>query len=99
VLSTCRLLRNAPGRSLLRHLDVRFVRRLTMSNTATLPPVTLPDLMNALSATEANIRWWEGDGTLPKAERDPDGNLLWNVQDLQAWSKSENGKKFIARRV
>jgi hypothetical protein len=70
-----------------------------MTTTTALPPVTLPDLMQALSATEANIRWWEGDGTLPKAERDPDGNLLWNVADLQAWSKTEAAKKFIARRV
>jgi hypothetical protein len=70
-----------------------------MTASTAYPPVTLPDLMQALSATEANIRWWEGDGTLPKAERDPDGNLLWNAADLQAWSKTDAGKKFIARRV
>jgi hypothetical protein len=65
----------------------------------TLPPVTLQDLMQALNATEANIRWWEGDGTLPKAERDPEGRLLWNVDDLRRWARSEAGQKFIARRV
>jgi hypothetical protein len=64
-----------------------------------LPPVTLADLMQALNATEANIRWWEGDGTLPKAERDQDGRLLWDVTALQAWAKSEAGQKFLARRV
>jgi hypothetical protein len=63
-----------------------------------LPPVTLDDLMQALSATEANIRWWEGDGTLPRAERDPTGRLLWTVADLQAWAHSEAGQKFLARR-
>ena len=63
-----------------------------------LPPVTLEDLMQALSATEANIRWWEGDGTLPRAERDPNGRLLWNVADLQAWAHGEGGQKFLARR-
>jgi hypothetical protein len=63
-----------------------------------LPPVTLTDLIQALSASEANIRWWEGDGTLPKAERDQDGHLLWDVKDLQAWAKSEAGQKFLARR-
>lgn len=68
-------------------------------STATLPPVTLSDLMQALSATEANIRWWEGDGTLPKAERDPDGRLLWEVKSLQEWAKSETGARFLARRV
>ena len=62
-------------------------------------PVTLEDLMQALSATEANIRWWEGDGTLPKAERDPNGRLLWNVADLQAWARTEVGQKFLARRA
>jgi DNA-binding transcriptional MerR regulator len=65
----------------------------------TLPPVTLQDLMQALNATEANIRWWEGDGTLPKAERDPEGRLLWKVDDLRQWARSEAGQKFIARRV
>jgi hypothetical protein len=63
-----------------------------------LPPVTLADLMQALSATEANVRWWEGDGTLPKAERDPDGRLLWDVSDLQQWARSEPGTKFLAAR-
>ena len=63
-----------------------------------LPPVTLEDLMQALSATEANIRWWEGDGTLPKAERDPNGRLLWDVRALQEWARSEAGQKFLARR-
>jgi hypothetical protein len=64
-----------------------------------LPPVTLADLTQALSATEANISWWEGDGTLPKARRDAHGRLLWDVQALQQWAQSEEGKKFIARRV
>jgi hypothetical protein len=63
-----------------------------------LPPVTLADLMQALGATEANVRWWEGDGTLPRAERDPEGRLLWNVKDLQQWAHSEAGQKFIASR-
>ena len=63
-----------------------------------LPPVTLADLMQALSATEANVRWWEGDGTLPKAERDSDGRLLWDVSDLQQWVRSESGTKFLAAR-
>ncbi|HEV2123331.1 MAG TPA: hypothetical protein VGW38_11220 [Chloroflexota bacterium] len=72
-----------------------------MSNTAAteLPPVTLSDLMQALNATEANIRWWEGDGTLPKANRDPEGHLLWDIKDIQEWAKSEAGKRFIARRA
>jgi hypothetical protein len=64
-----------------------------------LPPVTLPDLMQALSATEANVRWWEGDGTLPKAERDDEGRLLWNVDALRQWSKTDAAQKFIARRA
>jgi hypothetical protein len=64
-----------------------------------LPPVTLPDLMQALSATEANVRWWEGDGTLPKAERNTDGSLLWDIRSLQDWAKSEKGQQFIRRRV
>jgi hypothetical protein len=55
--------------------------------------------MQALNASEANIRWWEGDGTLPRAERDQDGRLLWDVTALQAWAKSEAGQKFLARRV
>ena len=63
-----------------------------------LPPVNLDDLMQALSATEANIRWWEGDGTLPKAERDPNGRLLWDVSALQEWARSDAGQKFLARR-
>jgi hypothetical protein len=67
--------------------------------TKTMPPVTLSDLMQALGATEANIRWWEGDGTLPRAERDQDGRLLWDVRMLQEWAKSEAGAKFLARRV
>ena len=72
-----------------------------MTNNArpNLPPVTLPDLMQALNATEANVRWWEGDGTLPKAERDAEGRLLWNVSSLQEWSKTEAAQKFIARRA
>jgi hypothetical protein len=64
----------------------------------TLPPVTLPDLMIALSATEANVRWWEGDGTLPKAQRDDEGRLLWNVDDLRRWSKTEAAQKFVSSR-
>ena len=77
---------------------------MTQSSTAnkaarTLPPVTLADLMQALNATEANVRWWEGDGTLPKAERDQDGHLLWDVTALQAWAKSEKGLQFIRRRA
>jgi hypothetical protein len=64
-----------------------------------IPPLTLADLMQALNATEANIRWWEGDGTLPRAERDQDGHLLWDVPSVQAWAKSEAGRKFLARRV
>ena len=62
-------------------------------------PVTIADLTQALSATEANIRWWEGDGTLPKAERDPHGDLLWDVKALQQWAHSEEGQKFIAKRI
>jgi len=65
----------------------------------TLPPVTLPDLMQALNATEANVRWWEGDGTLPKAQRDEEGRLLWDADALRLWSKTEAGQKFIARRA
>ncbi len=68
-------------------------------STKPVPPVTLSDLMQALSATEANIRWWEGDGTLPRAERDQDGRLLWEVRSLQEWAKSETGAKFLARRA
>jgi hypothetical protein len=64
-----------------------------------LPPVTLADLTQALNATEANLRWWEGDGTLPKAGRDAQGHLLWDVQALQQWAQSEEGKKFIARHL
>jgi hypothetical protein len=71
----------------------------TNGPTKTLPPVTLADLMQALNATEANIRWWEGDGTLPKAERDQDGRLLWDVRALQELAKSEAGQKFLARRA
>jgi hypothetical protein len=71
----------------------------TNGPTKTLPPVTLADLMQALNATEANIRWWEGDGTLPKAERDQDGRLWWDVRALQELAKSEAGQKFLARRV
>ena len=67
--------------------------------TKPLPPVTLADLMQALNATEANVRWWEGDGTLPKAERDADGRLLWDIKALQQWAHSEAGAKFAARRV
>lgn len=70
----------------------------SMTN-AQLPPVTLADLMQALNATEANVRWWEGDGTLPRAERDTDGSLLWDVGALQEWAKSEKGQQFIRRRV
>jgi hypothetical protein len=66
--------------------------------TEQLPPVTLSDLMQALNATEANIRWWEGNGTLPRAERDPEGRLLWNIDDLRAWSKTEAAQKFLQRR-
>ena len=70
-----------------------------MANTErALPPVTLPDLMIALSATEANVRWWEGDGTLPKAQRDEEGRLLWNVDDLRRWSKTEPAQKFVSSR-
>ena len=64
-----------------------------------LPPVTLADLTQALNATEANLQWWEGDGTLPKAGRTPDGKLVWNVDALRKWSRSEAGQKFIARRI
>ena len=64
-----------------------------------LPPVTVADLTEALKATEANVRWWEGDGTLPKAERDAHGNLLWDVKTLQEWARSDAGAKFIARRI
>ena len=64
-----------------------------------LPPVTIADLVQALSSTESNIRWWEGDGTLPKAERDDHGNLLWDVKALQTWAHSDAGTKFIARRA
>ncbi|MGH2353699.1 MAG: hypothetical protein ACRDJN_19015 [Chloroflexota bacterium] len=71
----------------------------TNGTTKPLPPVTLPDLMQALNASEANVRWWEGDGTLPKAERDQDGRLLWDVRALQEWAHSEDGTRFIARRV
>jgi hypothetical protein len=71
----------------------------TNGPTKTLPPVTLADLMQALNATEANIRWWEGDGTLPKAERDQDGRLLWDVRALQELAKSDAGQKFLARRA
>ena len=67
--------------------------------TKALPPVTLADLRQALNATEANIRWWEGDGTLPKAERDLEGRLLWDIRALQEWARSEGGRKFIARRT
>jgi hypothetical protein len=73
-----------------------------MANTSPsqqLPPVRLADLSQALNATEANLRWWEGDGTLPKAERDPEGRLLWDVRALQQWAKSEAGARFIAQRV
>ncbi len=71
----------------------------TDTPTKPLPPVTIADLVQALNATEANIRWWEGDGTLPKAERDAQGNLLWDVKALQQWAHSENGQKFITRRT
>jgi hypothetical protein len=71
----------------------------TNGPSKTLPPVTLADLMQALNATEANIHWWEGDGTLPKAERDQDGRLLWDVRALQELAKSEAGQKFLARRA
>lgn len=64
-----------------------------------LPPVTLADLMQALGASEANIRWWEGDGTLPRAERDAEGHLLWDIDALRTWARSEAGAKFIARRA
>jgi hypothetical protein len=63
-----------------------------------LPPVTLPDLMQALNATEANVRWWEGNGTLPRAERDPEGRLLWDVNALRQWSKTETAQKFTQQR-
>lgn len=71
-----------------------------MSNSAQepLPAVTLPDLMTALNATEANIRWWEGDGTLPKAQRDEEGRLLWDVNALRQWSKTDTAQKFITGR-
>jgi hypothetical protein len=69
----------------------------TETPTKPLPPVTIADLVQALNSTEANIRWWEGDGTLPKAERDPQGNLLWDVKALQQWAHGENGQKFFAR--
>ena len=62
-----------------------------------LPAVTLTDLMQALNATEANIRWWEGDGTLPKAQRDDEGRLLWDVNSLRAWAKTDAAQKFVAR--
>ena len=71
---------------------------MTNTTQAPLPAVTLPDLMTALSATEANIRWWEGDGTLPKAQRDEEGRLLWNADDLRTWSKTDAAQKFIAGR-
>ena len=61
-----------------------------------LPPVTLTDVMQALDLTEARVRWLEGNGTLPRAERDPEGRLLWNIDDLRAWAKSEVGQKIIA---
>ncbi len=72
-----------------------------MTNNARqpLPPVTLADLMQALNATEANVRWWEGDGTLPKAERDAEGRLLWDVASLQQWAKTDAAQKFVARRA
>lgn len=72
----------------------------TMTNAAqkSIPPVTLPDLMTALGATEANLRWWEGDGTLPKAQRDDEGRLLWDVNELRHWSKTDAAQKFIAGR-
>ena len=69
------------------------------NSTEPRPPVTLADVMQALNATEANVRWWEGDGTLPKAERDADGRLLWDIRALQQWAHSEAGAKFAARRV
>jgi len=71
-----------------------------MSNSARqpLPPVTLADLMQAFNATEANVRWWEGDGTLPKADRDSEGRLLWDVASLQQWSKTDAAQKFITGR-
>jgi hypothetical protein len=61
-----------------------------------LPPVPLTDVMQALDLTEARVRWLEGNGTLPRAERDPEGRLLWNIDDLRAWAKSEVGQKLIA---
>ena len=64
-----------------------------------LPPVTIADLTQALNATEANVRWWEGDGTLPKAERDAHGNLLWDVKALQEWARTDAAQKFITRRI
>ena len=72
---------------------------MSQSNGAAkrLPPVTLADLVQALNATEANLQWWEGDGTLPRAERTPDGKLAWDVGALRAWSRSEAGQKFLAR--
>lgn len=74
---------------------------MTQKNGAgrALPPVKLTDLIQALGATEANIRWWEGDGTLPKAERDPEGRLEWDVKALQEWKNSEKAQKFLARRA
>ncbi|MBI3972505.1 MAG: hypothetical protein HY332_14595 [Chloroflexi bacterium] len=71
----------------------------TNGTTKTLPPVMLADLMQALNATEANIRWWEADGTLPKAERDETGRLLWDTRAIQEWAQSDAGRKFIDRRV
>lgn len=71
----------------------------TPAPPAPLPPVTLADLMQALNATEANIRWWEADGTLPKAERDAEGHLLWDVDALRQWAKTDAGQKFIVRRA
>ena len=61
-----------------------------------LPPLKLPDLIQALNLTEARVRWLEGDGTLPKAERDDEGRLIWDVSAIQSWVKSEAGMKFIA---
>lgn len=71
---------------------------MTNSAQQPLPPVTLPDLMTALSATEANVRWWEGDGTLPKAQRDEEGRLLWDANALRQWSKTDAAQKFVAGR-
>jgi hypothetical protein len=74
---------------------------MAQSNAPTkpLPPVTIADLTQALNATAANLRWWEGDGTLPKAERDQHGDPLWDVKALQQWAHSEDGQKFIAKLV